>query len=114
MDATHGRVRRAYLDQRQSKIKAPLESNLVLFTLYSVRGGHLEAVKYLIEHGADPNITTFGVKSVAGSGSDVDHNTKLEGGGETALWWGKQIHGKHHPVTVFLESIGALDIGPDL
>ena len=61
----------------------------------ATRGGHLEAIKYLIENGADPNITT---------GSR----------GGTSLWWAKQEHGSDSPVVEFLESIGALESGPEL
>lgn len=61
----------------------------------SARGGHLEAVKLLIEHGADTDLKTY-------------H------GGGTALWWAKKTHGEDHPVIEFLESVGALDAGPEL
>lgn len=61
----------------------------------ATRGGHLDVVKYLIENGADPNVTT---------GAD----------GGTALWWAKQTHKDDHPIIEFLESIGALESGPEL
>jgi len=58
------------------------------------RGGHLEVVKYLVEAGADVNTT----------------NKQ----GATPLWWAKHQHGQDHPVIEFLESIGALESGPEL
>jgi len=61
----------------------------------ATRGGHLDMVKYLIEQGADPNIKTGG-----------------EGG--TALWWAKKQHEEDDPIIEFLESIGALESGPEL
>jgi prolyl 4-hydroxylase len=61
----------------------------------SARGGHLEAVKLLVEHGAELDVKTYGR-------------------GGTALWWAKQTHEEDHPVIEFLESIGALDAGPEL
>lgn len=60
----------------------------------SARGGHLEAVKLLVENGADVHAKTYG----AG----------------TALWWAKQSHDADHPVIQFLESLGAPDAGPEL
>jgi prolyl 4-hydroxylase len=59
------------------------------------RGGHLEVVKYLIASGADANATTSSV-------------------GGTALWWAKKELGADHPVVEFLESLGALEAGPEL
>jgi Ankyrin repeats (many copies) len=59
------------------------------------RSGHLEVVKYLVENGADVNAKT----------------TK---GGGTPLWWAKQNLEDEDPVISFLESIGALEIGPEL
>lgn len=61
----------------------------------SARGGHLEAVKLLVEHGADINHKTYG-------------------SGGTALWWARQVHGDEHPVIAFLEEMGALEAGPEL
>ena len=46
------------------------------------------------------------------NGADI--NKKTNGSGGTALWWAKQKHGDEHPVIEYLESIGALAIGPDL
>jgi hypothetical protein len=59
------------------------------------RGGHLDVVKYLIENGADANATTSST-------------------GGTALWWAKKELGADHPVVEFLESLGALEAGPEL
>mmetsp|Transcript_40085 Transcript_40085/g.96790 ORF Transcript_40085/g.96790 Transcript_40085/m.96790 type:complete len:494 (-) Transcript_40085:177-1658(-) len=59
------------------------------------RGGHLDVVKYLVENG-------------------VDVNAKTHDNGGTALWWAKQNLDEEHPVVTFLESMGALEIGPDL
>ena len=59
------------------------------------RGGHLDVVKYLVENG-------------------VDVNAKTRDNGGTALWWAKQSLDEDHPVIAFLESMGALEIGPDL
>lgn len=61
----------------------------------SVRGGHLEAVKLLVEHGADVN-------------------SKTDANGATALWWAKQEHGEDSPVYDYLSSIGASMEGPEL
>jgi prolyl 4-hydroxylase len=59
------------------------------------RSGHLDIVRYLIESGADANATTSGT-------------------GGTALWWAKKELGADHPVVEFLESLGALEAGPEL
>ena len=59
------------------------------------RGGHLEVVKLLVENGADVDVKTYGT-------------------GATALWWAKRSLGEDDPVVEFLESIGAMDIGPEL
>ena len=60
-----------------------------------VRGGHLDVVKYLISNGADPNVKT----GTAGG---------------TALYWAKTSLEEDHPVIAFLESVGGVDVGPDL
>jgi hypothetical protein len=39
---------------------------------------------------------------------------ELTGVGETALWWARHELGDEDPVVAFLESIGALEVGPDL
>jgi len=59
------------------------------------RGGHIQVVKYLVENGADVNERTG------------------ENGG-TPLFWAKDRLEPDHPVISYLESLGALDIGPDL
>lgn len=59
------------------------------------RSGNLDVVKLLIEHGADVDAATHG-----------------QGG--TVLWWAKQSLDEGHPVVEFLESMGALDAGPEL
>lgn len=55
----------------------------------------MEVVKYLVDQGADVNALTKGT-------------------GATALWWAKHEHGEDHPVIEFLESMGALESGPEL
>ena len=62
------------------------------------RAGHVEIVKTLVEKGADMNVLT---------GHD-------EGEGESALYLAIQEHGDDHPLVEFLESIGALNVGPEL
>lgn len=59
------------------------------------RGGHLAVVKYLVENGANIN-------AVTGTG------------GGTALYYAKQKFEDDHPVVTFLESLGGIEIGPDL
>jgi ankyrin repeat protein len=69
---------------------------LSLFQLHEgVRGGHLDVVKYLVENGADVN-------------------AKTNNAGGTPLWWAKKSLEENDPVISFLESIGALEIGPEL
>ena len=63
----------------------------------AVRGGHLDVVKMLVEeHGADMNSVTN-----HGEGSSpyniAAHSLSID-----------------HPVTLYLHSLGALDVGPDL
>lgn len=60
------------------------------------RAGHLEVVKFLVENGADVNAMTHG---------DL---------GGTALYYAKKTFEDDHPIVAYLESIGGLDIGPDL
>ena len=60
-----------------------------------MRGGHLDVVKYLVSNGAD-----------------INQKTGPRGG--SALYWAKTSLEDDHPVIAFLESMGALEIGPDL
>jgi prolyl 4-hydroxylase len=59
-----------------------------------IRNGHLEVVKLLIDHGADVNAKT--------------------NAGQSGLSLAKEIHGEGHPIIEFLESLGAIEAGPDL
>jgi prolyl 4-hydroxylase len=59
-----------------------------------VRGGHIDVVKLLVEQGADVDMKT------------------ANGQGGTALWWAKRT--LDDPIVEFLESIGALEAGPEL
>jgi prolyl 4-hydroxylase len=61
-----------------------------------IAGGHYDVVKLLVDHGADYNSHT--------------HN---ENGG-TALWWARQELDEDHPIIEFLESLGAIEAGPEL
>lgn len=58
------------------------------------RGGHLDIVRYLTDSGADVNAKARD--------------------GATALYWAKQSFDEGHPVIDFLESLGAIEAGPDL
>jgi len=60
----------------------------------AARAGHVEVVKYLVENGANKD--------------------ELTGIGESALWWAKHELGNDHPVVELLESLGAIESGPDL
>mmetsp|Transcript_8069 Transcript_8069/g.11725 ORF Transcript_8069/g.11725 Transcript_8069/m.11725 type:complete len:513 (+) Transcript_8069:63-1601(+) len=62
----------------------------------SARAGHKEIVKYLYESGADLNARTN------------------NGKGGTAMYFAKKKYGDDHEVVSYLESLGALDVGPDL
>mmetsp|Transcript_7159 Transcript_7159/g.8293 ORF Transcript_7159/g.8293 Transcript_7159/m.8293 type:complete len:475 (+) Transcript_7159:72-1496(+) len=59
------------------------------------RGGHLEVVKYLVNNGADINAITTS-------------------GGGSALYYAKKKFEADHPMVTFLESLGGIEIGPDL
>ena len=61
----------------------------------AARAGHMDVARYLLEQG-----------------SDINQRTNTDGG--TALWWAKQELGQDHPMIDLLESMGALEIGPDL
>jgi prolyl 4-hydroxylase len=63
-----------------------------------VRGGHFEVVKHLVENGADVNEIT---------GHDGQK-------GVSSLYLAIDEHGEDHPIVEFLESVGALMIGPEL
>eukprot|EP00542_Grammatophora_oceanica_P010096 CAMPEP_0194047048 /NCGR_PEP_ID=MMETSP0009_2-20130614/23530_1 /TAXON_ID=210454 /ORGANISM="Grammatophora oceanica, Strain CCMP 410" /LENGTH=470 /DNA_ID=CAMNT_0038692561 /DNA_START=131 /DNA_END=1543 /DNA_ORIENTATION=- len=62
----------------------------------AIRGGSLEAARYLHEKGANPNQRT--------------HN----GRGGTALYFAHSLHGPDHPVSKWLMEIGAENIEPEL
>lgn len=61
----------------------------------AARGGHTEAVKLLVERGADVNVRTN------------------KGKGATALWWAEARNGPDHPTVKYLKSVGAMNVGPD-
>jgi len=61
----------------------------------AVRNGHIDAVRLLVEHGADINAVTNGEYGVSPYNIAID------------------LLPPNHPVTKFLESLGALNIGPD-
>jgi prolyl 4-hydroxylase len=60
------------------------------------RGGHVDVIELLVSRGAEINERT-------------NH-----GSGSSALYIAKENHDVSHPVVKFLESIGALSIGPEL
>jgi hypothetical protein len=60
------------------------------------RAGHKHVLEYLVQNGADVNVRTHG------------------GTGPTPLNLAKEFLGKNHPVTEYLESLGAVDVGPEL
>lgn len=60
------------------------------------RAGHMDVVKLLVENGADLNEKTG------------------HGAGGTALYWAKKKLEPENPVIAYLESLGALESGPDL
>jgi len=62
----------------------------------AARGGHDAAVELLVRHGADKDVRTN------------------NGDGGSPLWLAENLHGKDHPVVLFLKKVGALSIGPEL
>ena len=62
----------------------------------SARAGHKEIVKFLYESGADINARTNG------------------GEGGTVMWWAKRTLGEDHEMIAYLESLGAMEAGPEL
>lgn len=58
------------------------------------RGGFLDVVKYLVENGSDIN--------------DVTEE------GHTPLYYAKQNLEPGNPLIEYLESLGAVEVGPDL
>jgi len=63
----------------------------------AVRGGHIDVVNYLfsLECGVDKNARTMGNR------------------GPSPLWMAEQIHGLEHPVTLRLQELGAVKVGPE-
>ena len=61
-----------------------------------VRAGHVDVVELLVK-----------------KGSNVNERTN-HGIGGTALWLALEEHGEDHPMTQFLQTIGAISIGPEL
>jgi prolyl 4-hydroxylase len=72
-----------------------------------VLGGNIDIVKYLVELGADVNATTFLF-------NEDGNNDNNKNSGGSVLWLAKQEHSPDHPIIEFLESIGAVDVGPEL
>lgn len=62
----------------------------------AARGGHEHVVKYLSENGANIN------------------ERSNNGMGGTPLYLSVKNHGEKHPVSLFLENLGALNLGPEL
>lgn len=62
----------------------------------AARGGHVDVVKLLVEHGADINSRTH-----AGTGS-------------TPMNLAVESHGLEHEIVEYFSSLGALNIGPEL
>jgi len=61
-----------------------------------IRSGHLDVVELLIQKGANINERT------------------LDGEGDSPLRISLDVNGPDHPVTEYLLSLGAIDVGPDL
>ena len=64
--------------------------------LEGARGGHIDVVKALVDKGANINARSH------------------DGTGGTALYYAKAHHGEDSAVYQFLESMGAVEIGPEL
>ena len=62
----------------------------------AVRSGHMNVIKFLVEEGK----------------VDINARTGADGRGGSTLWWSKKYHGSNHPVTVYLEENGAVDVAP--
>lgn len=62
----------------------------------AARGGHQEVISLLV-----------------GFGSDINERTN-HGAGGSPLYYAKQMKGSNHPVVHFMESLGALEIEPEL
>ena len=62
----------------------------------AARGGHKEVLEFLIDNGAD-----------------IDARTHW-GEGTSPLNIALQVHSDDHPVSEFLQGLGALDLGPEL
>lgn len=64
----------------------------------AVRGGHVETVAILLEHGADVNART----KTRGKGA----------AGGSALWWAIESHGQEHAIVELLKANGAKLFAP--
>ena len=62
----------------------------------AIRGGHYDAVKLLVESGADYNAVTN------------------QGDGVSPYHIAVRSWSEDHPVALYLEGLGAIDVGPDL
>jgi ankyrin repeat protein len=58
------------------------------------RSGDVDVVKYLVQNGSNINEPTTD--------------------GHTPLYYAKENWGSDHPIVAYLESLGAVDAGPDL
>ena len=48
------------------------------------------------------------------NGADINAQTGSDGTGGTALYYAKKKFEDDHPIVAYLESLGAVEIGPDL